>query len=214
MTDVRPQASFRLVACLLAASLTWLTAGPAAAAALSSTSDPALATSPSAAPSNGPKTEVANRATPVTEVTALDGPLPIEASGSPLSLEPLDSGRSEHSRFSQTPKPALQLPSQPKASRGLLPLFASYAALQALDVHSTLQAMDRGAYERNAIVAPFVSRPAAFIAFKAGMTAATVFAAERLSKRNRIASYAVMIGLNFAYAAVVVHNYRVAQQLR
>ena len=94
--------------------------------------------------------------------------------------------------------------------RGLLPLFASYAALQALDVHSTLKAIDGGAVERNPMVAPMVSRPAGLVALKLATAAGTIVVADRLSRHNRVAAYALMFALNSAYAFVVVHNYRVA----
>ena len=131
---------------------------------------------------------------------ALDGPLPPEVIGP--SLKPVDLGTA----------PRLQVPTDRKPARGLLPLFAMYGALQVLDIHSTLRAVDRGASEQNAIIAPFVNRPAAFVAVKAGVSAATLIAADRLAKRNRFASYALMLGLNSAYAVIVAHNYRVAQR--
>ncbi len=94
--------------------------------------------------------------------------------------------------------------------RGLLPLFVSYATLQALDVHSTLIALHNGAVEQNPIVGPFVNRPAALVAFKAATTAGAILAADRLARHNRPAAYALMFALNSAYAFVVVHNYKVA----
>ena len=94
--------------------------------------------------------------------------------------------------------------------RGLVPLYASYAVLQALDAHSTLRAINGGAFEQNPVMAPIVNRPAALVAFKAATTAGAILAAQRLAKHNRVAAYALMVGLNSAYAFVVVHNYKVA----
>ena len=110
------------------------------------------------------------------------------------------------------PSPPISVP--PKRPSGLVPLFASYVVLQALDVHSTLTVLDAGGVEQNMFMNPFVGKPAAFIAFKAGLTAATLLAADRLSRHNRAASYVLMAALNSAYVAVVAHNYRVAAQLR
>lgn len=115
---------------------------------------------------------------------------------------------------SQAPIARAAAPDRMPFRRGLIPLFASFATLQALDVHSTLTVIDRGGFERNPIAAPFVNHPAAFVAFKAGMTTATFLAATRLSRRNRVGAYALMAGMNAAYAIVVAHNYRVAAQLR
>jgi len=97
-----------------------------------------------------------------------------------------------------------------KTSRGLIPLFASYAVLQALDVHSTLRAVNAGGTEANGLVNPLVGRPALFIAFKAAMTAGTIAGAERLSRHNRVAAWGLMLAANSAYAWVAVHNYRIA----
>jgi hypothetical protein len=89
-------------------------------------------------------------------------------------------------------------------------MYASFAALQALDAHSTLKAIQAGGHEANPFMRAFASKPAALIAVKAGTAAATMMFVEKLSKRNPIASFVVMTALNSAYATVVAHNYRVA----
>lgn len=100
-------------------------------------------------------------------------------------------------------------PPRPERPHGLVPLYVSFAALQALDIHSTLTAVHNGGVEQNALVAPMVNQPAAFVAFKAAATAGTIVAADRLARHNRVAAYALMFALNSAYTFVVVHNYRV-----
>ncbi len=105
---------------------------------------------------------------------------------------------------------AKALPAPSQRARGLVALYASYVALQAFDVHSTLTATSGSGIERNPVVAPFVNRPGAFLALKAASTAGAIIAADRLSKHNRVAAYALMFALNSAYAIVVVHNYRIA----
>ena len=92
---------------------------------------------------------------------------------------------------------------------GLAPLYASFAVLQALDVHSTLSAVHDGAVERNRVIAPLVNNPPAFVAFKAAAPAGTIVAVDRVAKHNRVAGYALMFALNSAYTFVVIHNYRV-----
>ena len=101
-----------------------------------------------------------------------------------------------------------------RVARGLIPLFVSYAALQALDVRSTLTVIARGGAEGNALVAPFVNRPAAVIALKAAVTTALLFSAARLSRHNRLAAYGLMFALDSAYAMIVAHNDGVASRLR
>lgn len=51
------------------------------------------------------------------------------------------------------------------------------------------------------------------VAVKAGVNAAVILATERLAKRNRVAAVATMVALNSAYAMIVRHNLRVAEQL-
>ena len=93
----------------------------------------------------------------------------------------------------------------------LLPLYVSFAALQALDVHSTLMALEGGAREGNPVMRKVVSSPASLVAVKALSTAGALYAAEKLWKRNRTLAILTMIGLNGAYLAVVSHNYSAAR---
>jgi hypothetical protein len=90
----------------------------------------------------------------------------------------------------------------------LLPLYASFGALQALDGRSTMNAMDRGYREMNPLMGPATGSRGAMIATKLATTAATIAGAELLWRRNRVAAVLTMIGINGAYAAIVAHNYR------
>jgi hypothetical protein len=92
-----------------------------------------------------------------------------------------------------------------------VPLYVSFAALQALDFHSTRRALASGAgREGNPAMAGLVHRPAAFAAVKAATAAGVIYLAERLRTRSRLASIVVMSAVNSMYAVVVAHNYRVA----
>ena len=95
----------------------------------------------------------------------------------------------------------------------LVPLYASFIALQALDVHSTLRAVNRGAVEANPIMAPFADRPAAMVAFKAGMAAGIVYMTERVRRHSPLAAIVMMAAFNSAYVTVVANNYRVGNQI-
>jgi uncharacterized protein DUF5658 len=111
-------------------------------------------------------------------------------------------------------RPAIQpvqwpTPSQSSRPKSLLPLYVSFAALQALDAHSTLQAIDNGHGERNPVVGTFTSTPGAMVGLKLASTAGTIYLTERLWRKHRGAAIALMIAVNGAYAAVVAHNYRV-----
>ena len=93
----------------------------------------------------------------------------------------------------------------------LVPLYVSFASLQAFDIDSTRKALNRGGLEANPIMRGVVGSPAAFIALKAAMTGATIASNETLWKRNRAAAVLMMVAMNGAYAAVVAHNYSVAR---
>lgn len=107
------------------------------------------------------------------------------------------------------PAPVVVLEERRDSRGALVPLYVSFAALQALDVHSTLTALGRpGTREANPLMAGVVDRPAAFMAVKAGAGAGIIYLAEKLRKRSRAGAMVMMAALNSVYAAVVAHNYR------
>jgi Domain of unknown function (DUF5658) len=89
----------------------------------------------------------------------------------------------------------------------LAPLYVSFAALQVLDIHSTLRAPDFGAREANPLVGGLLASPAAFVASKAVVTTGLIYLSERLRRRHPRTAVLMMIGLNSAYAVVVARNY-------
>lgn len=93
-------------------------------------------------------------------------------------------------------------------------LHVSFAALQVLDVHSTIHAIGQGGREANPMLQGVVNKPMAMAAIKAGLTIATIYTNERLWKTKRRTALALMIVENAAYAIVVAHNYRVSPQPR
>ncbi len=99
-----------------------------------------------------------------------------------------------------------------KRPGALIPLYASLASLQVLDVSSTFGAIDRGGREANPVVARLVNSPPALMAVKAGSTVAIVYATERLWKRHRVVAVLLMAGLNAGYAGVIARNYTVSRR--
>jgi Domain of unknown function (DUF5658) len=91
----------------------------------------------------------------------------------------------------------------------LNPLYATFIALQGLDVDSTVKGIHSGkAVEANPMLGEMASSPPVLIAAKAGTTAAVIALCEQLRRNHHgTAAVFVMIGLNSAYAAVVAHNY-------
>lgn len=106
----------------------------------------------------------------------------------------------------------------PKPSKGisaaLNSLYASTALMQALDLHSTITALDRGAVEANPMLGGITQNRPAFMAVKAGIAASSIMAARQMAKHNKLAAVITMVGINSAYALVVSHNYAVARSLR
>lgn len=106
-------------------------------------------------------------------------------------------------------QPAHVIETSPSSRRGaLLPLYASFATLQALDGHSTLRAIRAGAEERNPLMRGVADRPAALFAIKAGVAASTILLTEKLRVKNRTGAIVLMAALNSVYAVVVAHNYQ------
>jgi hypothetical protein len=93
-------------------------------------------------------------------------------------------------------------------------LYASFAALQIMDGVSTRQALNSGAREANPAMGAVAKNGAALFAVKAGTAAATMFFAEKLAKKHPKRAAILMAVLNAGYAAVVMHNYRVARAAR
>jgi hypothetical protein len=103
-------------------------------------------------------------------------------------------------------------PRPPDRPRLLIPLYISFAGLQALDGHSTMRALDRGYVEANPLVAPSTRSDAALVAMKVAVTASVIVGSERLWRHNRVAAVVAIIVVNGAYAAIVSHNYRNAHR--
>jgi hypothetical protein len=102
-------------------------------------------------------------------------------------------------------RPTVPAPERPKA---LIPLYVSFGTLQAIDVHSTARALERGAVESNPIMKGFAGNTASLTAVKVGGAAVAIYATERLWKRNRAAAIGFMVAANAGMAWVVQHNYR------
>jgi hypothetical protein len=96
----------------------------------------------------------------------------------------------------------------------LMPLYASTAVVQALDVHSTLQLVRVGGGEGNPMLQGLVQHEGAFMAAKAAVAAGTIYAASRIAKHNKLGAIITLVGIDAAYAVVASHNYSLARQMR
>ena len=102
---------------------------------------------------------------------------------------------------------AIPAPERPPA---LVPLYVSFAGLQALDIQSTYRALHTpGARESNPLARTMIGSPTALTAFKVATTASFLLATEKMWKKHRVAAVAFAAAGNAAMAAIVAHNYRI-----
>ena len=123
------------------------------------------------------------------------------------SITNTDENESANSQGSHFNKPERPWP--------LPALYGASAFLQGYDAYLTLAALKRGASEANPILKPISGDPVAFIAVKAGLTAASFVGAERLWKDNhRLTAVALMVASNAMMVVVTAHNSSVLQRIR
>jgi hypothetical protein len=95
----------------------------------------------------------------------------------------------------------------------LASLYVSTAVLQALDAHSTLAGLDRGAFEANPIMSGITQNKFAFIGVKAAVAVGTIYATREMAKKNKVAAIVTLLAINSVYAYVAHNNYKVARGL-
>jgi hypothetical protein len=133
-----------------------------------------------------------------------EGTRPLSTAAALLAATPLDATGRREDRGSD-------VVAQPP--RAVFPvLYSGFIATQALDVHSTLRAIDAGAVEANAAMRWATESPARFIALKSATTTGIVFVVEKLRKKHPKTAMFLLVGLNSASAVIVAHNYRTASQ--
>ena len=97
--------------------------------------------------------------------------------------------------------------SAPAKRPAVLPVFyATLGAVSAWDMYSTSAALKAGAVEGNPIVAPVASNTGGMLGLKLATAGTTIFFAERLWRKNRVAAIVMMAAINGATAAVAVRN--------
>ena len=101
---------------------------------------------------------------------------------------------------------AAQNSPQPRRPAALMPLYLTSLTLHSLDMHSTWQAQALGHREANPILQNATDRQ--MIGAKMAASALTVLLAEKLWRKNRVASVILMTGVNVALAGAVANNYR------
>jgi hypothetical protein len=127
----------------------------------------------------------------------------------PPKIEVLGSATRVESRTASDPARPHRPLSRPNA---LMPLYVSFGSLQALDVHSTRRALDRGGVEANPLVKGLSGNAFTLSAVKAAGTAGLFFATEKMWRRNKAAAVVLMAAANAGMTYVVWHNYRVGSK--
>jgi hypothetical protein len=98
---------------------------------------------------------------------------------------------------------------------GVLPvLYVSFVALQGYDAYSTTAGIARGAKEANPAMRVVAGNQAALWAVKAGSTAASIWIAERMWKKNRVGAIVTMAAVNGMMAAVAARNASILNRMR
>ena len=94
-------------------------------------------------------------------------------------------------------------------------LYGSATFLHACDTYLSLSALNAGALELNPVLKPFTNHPVAFIAVKAGLTAASIAGAEQMWKHDHRAKAVVLMMLtNAMMVGITAHNAAVLQTFR
>jgi hypothetical protein len=141
-------------------------------------------------------------AMPAQGQAALDLRLPEAAAGAALALV---SDVATGPAPSETPATVLSL--QPP-SPVLTGLHVSFAALQVMDVYSTLRGFEGGLVEANPLLRHAGEHPLAIGAVKTAVGVSTILLTRRVARRHRALALFAMGAVNAAYTVVVSHNLR------
>jgi hypothetical protein len=126
------------------------------------------------------------------------------------------------SALAERPDLAAQLTFAPRAQAAaprrpltLPALYVGSAVLQGYDAYSTLSVLKHGGVEANPMMKGVTKSPVAFIGLKAGITAMSIMAAERMWKNNnRLGAVLTMVAANGVMGYVAAHNAKVLAQVR
>jgi hypothetical protein len=110
------------------------------------------------------------------------------------------------------PRPSVTVDRKAAAKFGMGAVYASTVLMHVLDVDSTLKAMKRGAVEANPLMKGVVKNRAAFIATKAAIATASIYATSRMAKNNKLHAIIASTAINSAYLMIVKNNYSIANR--
>lgn len=93
-------------------------------------------------------------------------------------------------------------------------LEVTYIGLNALDLVTTYQAIDRGAYEVNPVMSKILDNKPLVIGTKALFTTAFLGGCRAIRKDHRKAAFLLLLAGNISYGLIVNHNYQVSVRLK
>jgi hypothetical protein len=112
----------------------------------------------------------------------------------------------------QISRPNVSIDGHSAAKLGMGAIYATTALMHVLDVDSTLKALKRGAIETNPLMKGVVKNRAAFIATKAAIATASIYATSRMAKNNKLHAVIAATAINSAYLMIVKNNYKIANR--
>ena len=98
--------------------------------------------------------------------------------------------------------------SSAKQPRWFLPIHLFTIAVQGVDAHSTLRTLEHRGVEASPLYKGVTSNKVIFLAVKAGVATAVVYATGKLSKRHRVAAVVTAAAINSVYLTMAASNYR------
>jgi len=110
------------------------------------------------------------------------------------------------------PRPNVSVDGNSAAKMGMAAVYASTALMHVLDVDSTLKALKRGAIEANPLMKGVVKNRGMFIATKAAIATASIYATSRMAKNNKVHAIIASAAINSAYLMIVKNNYKIANR--
>jgi len=150
----------------------------------------------------------------VPSAPTMTAPAPVAVSAASImevtasSVEALDRAQTLSMRQLSLKAPSTNRPA------ALVPLYASLAVLQGLDIYSTSAAVSRGGVEANPAMKAVAGKAWGSMAVKGVATAGSIYFIERAWKQNRKGAVILATVINVATAAVVAHNTQVAKAQR
>lgn len=146
------------------------------------------------------------QAQPRTETSALN----ISSAISNTFAQPLRAAEEQFPNQLNLVRPVIKTSSRIADRSMMSSLYATTAAMQMMDVHSTVKALNVGAVESNPLMGGLVKNRAAFVTTKAAVAAATIYAAHKMAKTNKVGAVLTLVAINSAYAMIVSNNYKIA----